>query len=121
MFNGDIQISFESTKNKEELIKIIEQELENIGSCSASASGGIEVSGGKYSGAFHKTTIDGRLSERDNRYTIQIEFKAKPSVLAWVICICAFPFGLAVLYFPNAAKGDVQRKLEQAFNEIKHR
>jgi hypothetical protein len=119
MFKGNASVSFKSSKTKEEVIKIVEEELQNMGNVSISSSGGVNITGSKFSGFGYETSIEGRVNERDGRFTVNIDFEAKPGTVGWLIAICFFPLGCAVFILPNNAKGDIQRKADQALSEIK--
>lgn len=119
MFKGNSSVSFKSSKTKADVIKIVEEQLETLGNVSVSSSGGINVTGSKFTGFGYKTNIEGRVSDRDGRFTVNIDFEAKPEVAGWAVAICLFPIGLAVMILPNNAKGDMQRKSDQALQEIK--
>lgn len=119
MFKGNSSVSFKSSKTKEEVISIVEEQLETMGNVSVTSSGSISVTGSKFSGFGYDTNIDGRVSERNGRFSINLDFEAKPSVPGWIVVVCFFPIGLAAFILPNNAKGDMQRKADQAFSEIK--
>jgi hypothetical protein len=119
MFKGNSAVSFKSSKTKLEVFQIVEDELEVLGNLSMSNSGGITITGSKFSGFSYNTIIEGRVSERDGRFTVYLDFQAKPSVIGWLISICAFPIGCLILILPNNAKGDMQRKSDMALSEIK--
>lgn len=119
MFNGNASVSFKSSKPKADVIKVVEEQLETMGTVSVSSSGGITITGSRFNGFSYKPSIEGRVSDREGRYTVNLDFQAKPDVMGWIIAICAFPLGLAVLILPNNAKSDIQRKADQALAEIK--
>jgi len=119
MFKGSTSVSFKSSKTKADVIKVVEEQLENMGNVSVSSSGGINVTGSKFAGFGYETNIEGRVSDRDGRFSVNIDFEAKPATAGWVIAICFFPLGLAVMILPNNAKGDMQRKADEALQEIK--
>ena len=112
-------MSFKSSKTKAEVISIVEEQLENMGNVSVSSSGGLNITGSKFSGFGYDTNIEGRVNERDGRFTVNIDFEAKPAIVGWIIAICFFPLGCAVFILPSNAKGDMQRKADQALSEIK--
>ena len=118
MFKGSSSVSFKSSKTKADVIKVVEEQLEILGNVSVSSSG-INVTGSKFTGFGYKTNIEGRVSDRDGRFTVNVDFEAKPEVGGWAVAICCFPIGLAVMILPNNAKGDMQRKSDQALQEIK--
>ena len=79
MFKGNSSVSFKSSKTKADVIKIVEEQLENMGNVSVSSSGGINITGSKFSGFGYDTNIEGRVNERDGRFTVNIDFEAKPA------------------------------------------
>jgi hypothetical protein len=119
MFNGNASLSFNSTKNKAEVIKVVEEQLEIMGTVSVSSAGGITITGSRFNGFSYKPSIEGRVIDRDGRYTINMDFQAKPDAIGWLIAICCFPLGCAIFILPNNAKSDMQRKADQALAEIK--
>ncbi len=119
MFKGNSSVSFRSSKTKADVIKVVEEQLEILGNVSVSSSGGINVTGSKFTGFGFNTNIEGRVSDRDGRFSVNVDFEAKPEVVGWAVAICFFPIGLAVMILPNNAKGDMQRKSDQALQEIK--
>jgi hypothetical protein len=119
MFNGNSSVSFKSSKTKLDVIKIVEEELETLGTVNITSSGGITITGSRFNGFSYKYNIDGRVNERDGRFTINIDYQAKPDVIGWLIGICFFPIGLAIFILANNAKGDIQRKADNTLSEIK--
>lgn len=119
MFNGNASVSFKSSKPKAEILKVVEESLEPMGTVSISSSGGITITGSRFSGFSYKPSIEGRVTDRDGRFTVNLVFEAKPDVMGWIIAVCAFPLGLAIFILPNSAKGNMQRKADQSLSEIK--
>ncbi len=119
MFKGNSSVSFKCSKSREEVISVVEEQLEILGNISVSSSGGFNITGTRFTGFSYETIIDGKVSERDGRFSINIDFQAKPTIVGWLIAICFFPLGLAILILPNNAKGDIQRKADQALFEVK--
>lgn len=119
MFKGNASISFKSSKTKADVIKVVEEQLESMGNVSLSSSGSINITGSRFSGFGYDTNIQGRVNERDGRFSINIDFEAKPGTAGWIVAICFFPLGCAVFILPNNAKSDMQRKADQALSEIK--
>jgi hypothetical protein len=119
MFKGNSSVSFKCSKVEADVIKVVEEQLSNMGNVSVSSSGSINVTGSKFSGFGYETSIEGRVNNRDGYFSVDIEFEARPATAGWLIAICFFPLGLAVMILPNNAKGDMQRKAEQALQEIK--
>lgn len=119
MFNGNSTVSFNTTKSKDEIIKIVEEQLEDLGGTTISSTGGISIQSSRYNGTGFASSIYGRLNERDGRYTVSIDYEVKLVTLGWVIVVCFFPIGLALLLLPNNTKSDIERKLERSLSEIK--
>jgi hypothetical protein len=119
MFNGNSTVSINTTKSKEEVIVIVEEQLEDIGATTISDTGGITIQSSRYNGTGFESTIYGRLNERDGRFIVSIDYEVKLVTLGWVIVVCFFPIGLALLLLPNNTKGDIERKLERSLSEIK--
>lgn len=118
MFKGNSSISFKSTKSKVDIIKVVEEQLENMGNVSVSSSGVINITSSKFSGFGYQPIIEGKVSERDGRFSVNIDFQATPQLAAWLISICFFPIGLLVMLLPFNAKSDMQRVSDQALQEI---
>ena len=119
MFSGNVSMSFKSSKSMEEVIKVVEEQLEVLGMPMVSSSGGITINGSRFNGFSYNPSIEGRLSNRDGKYSLTLEFQAKPDIMGWAIAICLFPIGVAVFILPNNAKSEIQRKSDQALAEIK--
>jgi hypothetical protein len=119
MFSGNVTMSFKSSKPMTEVVKVVEEQLEVLGMPMVSSSGGITVNGSRFNGFSYNPSIEGRLSNRDGKYSLTLEFQAKPDIMGWAIAICAFPIGVAVFILPNNAKSEIQRKADQALAEIK--
>jgi len=119
MFKGNASVRFTVSKPEDAIYKETEQTLDVLGRATVSSSGTISISEGKLSGFGYKAEFDGKIVERDGTYTVYLDFQAKPGIIAWIISIFLFPFGLAVLILPYNAKGDIQRKVERAMDELK--
>lgn len=119
MFTGNSSVTFTTSREKAEVYKEIEDLLEALGTVHISSSGGITISGSRFQGFSYKPNIDGRVSEREGRYTVNLDFQAKPDTMGWLIAICAFPIGLAIFILPNKAKAEIQRKSDHALSEVK--
>lgn len=119
MFSGNVSISFKCSKSMQDVIKVVEEELETLGLPMVSSSGGITINGSRFNGFSYDPSIEGRISNRDGKFSITLDFQAKPSVIGWVIAVCLFPIGLAVFILPNNAKSEIQRKADHALAEIK--
>ncbi|HXD93269.1 MAG TPA: hypothetical protein VNX01_08655 [Bacteroidia bacterium] len=119
MFKGNASTSFKTSKTKKEVFDIIEEELEVLGTISISQSGNIEIVSSKFNGFGYKVTLDGKISERDGKYTINIDFNASPGFAAWAITICFFPLGACIMILPNNAQSDMQQKSDRTLMGIK--
>jgi len=119
MFTGNSSVTFNSSKEKSEVYRELEELLETLGIVHISSSGGITITGSRFNGFSYKPSIDGRVTEREGRYTINLDFQAKPDTMGWLIAICGFPIGLAIFILPNNAKAEIQRKADHALSEVK--
>jgi hypothetical protein len=119
MFKGFSSVSFTTTKPKQEVFKVIEDELQMVGSTDISDRGTLKISASKMTGFAHDASIEGSIREKEGKYNIDIEFQAKPNVICWVIVVCLFPLGLAALILPSNAKGDMQRSVDRALENIR--
>ncbi len=119
MFSGNVSMSFKSSKSMEEVIKVVEEQLEVLGMPMVSSSGGITINGSRFNGFGYTPSIEGRISNREGKYSVTLDFQAKPDIIAWAIGICFFPIGFALFILPNNAKSEIQRKSDQALAEIK--
>ena len=119
MFSGNVSMSFKSSKSMEEVIKVVEEQLEVLGMPMVSSSGGITINGSRFNGFGYTPSIEGRISNREGKFSVTLDFQAKPDIMGWAIAICAFPIGVAVFILPNNAKSEIQRKSDQALAEIK--
>jgi len=119
MFNGNVTMSFKSSKPMTEVVKVVEEQLEVLGMPMVSSTGGITVNGSRFKGFSYNPSIEGRISNREGKYSVTLDFQAKPDIMGWAIAICLFPIGLAVFILPNNAKSEIQRKADQALGEIR--
>jgi hypothetical protein len=119
MFNGSNSVTIVSDKPAPEVKKYIIEALEGIGDVEINTNGAISIRTTKFNAFATTAEITGRLKERDNKYTIEIDFSAKLEAVGWIIAICFFPLGCAVLIFPNNAKGAMERKIDSALTDIK--
>jgi hypothetical protein len=120
MFRGNASARFTTSKPQDAVHKEVEQSLELLGRTTVSPSGTISISEGKFSGFGYKTECDGRIVERDGAYRLDLDFQAKPDIIAWIIAICLFPIGLAIFILPSNAKGDIQRKADRVIDDLKY-
>jgi hypothetical protein len=119
MFNGNSSLSFNTSMSMLDVVKIVEEQLEIMGTVNISPAGGITITGSRFNGFSYKPSIEGRIIQREGRFTVNLDFQAKPDTIGWLIAICCFPLGCAIFILPNNAKSDMQRKADQALAEIK--
>ncbi len=120
MFKGNASTRFETSKPKEEIYQEVEHILDTLGSATVSSSGTISIAEGKFNGFGYTAEFDGRIIERNGTYTVDLDFQATPNIISWIIAICLFPIGLAILILPYNAKGDMQRKSERVMDDLKY-
>jgi len=120
MFKGNASARFTVSKPQDAVYKEVEQSLDLLGRATVSSSGKISISEGKLSGFGYKAEFDGRVVERSGTYVFDLDFQAKPDIIAWLIAICLFPIGLAILILPYNAKGDIQRKADRVLDDLKY-
>ena len=122
MFKVESQVSFDSNKSKQDVLKSIERELEDLGAVDISQSGGIRIASTKFNSLVHRTDIAGRFSERDGRYLVELSADANINAIGWILIsggLLFFFLGLAFLIIPwNSTKNALQ-KFEYKLSEIK--
>jgi len=118
MFKGNASARFTASKPQDAVYKEVEESLHVLGHATVSSSGTISISEGKFSGFGYRAEFNGKIIERDGTYTLDLEFEAKPEIIAWIISICFFPFGLLILILPYNAKGDIQRKANRVMDDL---
>lgn len=119
MFNAANSISFTSDKPSQDVKKYVLDALESIGDAEINDSGAINIRTAKFNAFATTVEITGRLKERDGKYTLEVDYAAKIATVGWIIAICLFPLGCAVLIFPNNAKGSMDKKIDSVLTDIK--
>ena len=122
MFKVESQVSFDSNKSEEEILKTIERELEDMGTVEVSRAGGIKISSTKFNSLLHRTDIEGRHKERDGRYIVELSADAKLNGLGWLLVVLGFLIalmGLLILIIPWMGTKNALQKFEYKLNEIK--
>jgi hypothetical protein len=119
MFSGSTDVTFESAKPPQEVVGQIKECLESLGRFSIDKSGQFEIGGTKFNGFGFKSKIDGTVRAKDGRYSVNVDWTAKPEIVAWLLAICLFPFGLAIFLLPYNAKSEIERKVEKALSALK--
>lgn len=119
MFKANASIRFETSKPKKEVFELLEEELNTLGATEISERGAVRINGSKNNSFSHDVTIEGTIREKDGKYNVEIDANVKPTIVAWIIALCLFPLGLAVLIMPNNAKGEIQQKANKALDNVK--
>jgi hypothetical protein len=119
MFNGNSSVNFKCSKDLDSVIKESEDYLDILGVTNFSKSGSFTISSQKFSGFGYNSNIEGRITNRDGKYNVSVDFQVKPTVITWLIAICFFPFGLLIFLSPSNAKKEINNKIEQALRDIK--
>jgi hypothetical protein len=117
MFKANSSTSFKTDKPKTEVFKVIEENLETLGSVEISDNGVIKINASKNSSFSHDCMIDGKVREKDGKYSIDIDVEAKPTVVLWVLALCGI--GLIMLILPYMAKGELSKKADRALDNIR--
>ena len=119
MFNGSQNTNFKTDKPKEKVYQVIQDNLETLGNVEISDSGLIKINASRFSGFAHDGEITGNIREKEGKYSVELEWEAKPK---WIIIIiaglCLFGLGLALLILPFMANNDIQKKAASALDII---
>jgi len=118
MFKANCSTSFKTEKSKSEVFAIIEDNLETLGSVVVSDSGNIQINAEKNNSFSHSCLIQGKIKERDGKYSIDLDIEVKPSILIWVLILFG-GLGLILLALPLLAKNDLQKKADRALDNIR--
>ena len=119
MFKGMTNVSFTTTKPKQEVFKVIEDELSSVGSVDINDRGTLKINASKMSGFAHDATIEGNIREKEGKYNIDIDFQAKPNTTCWIIAIVTCGWGLLLLILVAMAKSEMQKSIDRALDNIK--
>ena len=117
MFKANSSTNFKTDKPKAEVLKVIEENLETLGSVEISDNGVIKINASKNSSFSHDCIIDGKVREKEGKYSIDIDVEAKPTVVLWVLPLCGI--GLIMLILPYMAKGELQKKADRDLDNIR--
>jgi len=118
MFKGISSTNFRTDKPKSEVFNIIEENLEALGSVDISENGVIKIYANKNNSWSHDCFIDGKVRERDGKYSIDIDIVVKPKTILWVLVIC-YGIGLVLLFFPYSAKSELVTKADRVLDNIR--
>lgn len=120
MFKGSQSTNFKTEVPQEKVYEIVQDQLETIGSVEISDRGIIKINASKFSGFSHSCEITGTIRAKENKYTIELEWEAKPN---WTIVIlaalCLFGVGLVLLIFPHTANNDMLKKCASTLDNIR--
>lgn len=90
-----------------------------LGEVELSKSGQFEIDGKKFASFTHKVDIDGSIRKKDDRAVIEVNYRIQPQIICWIISVCFFPLGLAILLLPFNAKNDLDRRLEKSCKALR--
>ena len=120
MFSGEerIRIPLAGIDNNA-LIRGVVDCFSTLGEVEISKSGSFEIAGKKFASFTHKVDIDGSIRKKDDKAAIEVNYRIQPQIITWIICICFFPFGLAILLLPYNAKMDLERRVEKSCRALR--
>jgi hypothetical protein len=118
MFKANCTTSFKTDKLKSEVFKIIEDNLETLGSVDVTENGTVRINAEKNNSFSHNCQIQGKVKERDGKYSIDLDIEVKPSLLIWALIIVG-GLGLILFALPLLAKSDLQKKADRALENIR--
>lgn len=122
LFSGTANSSFKSDKPFPEVLKLIQDALENVGPVDISDKGLIAINARGFSGFSHDASISGTIRGKDGKYFIDMNYEARMTTVAWVLVVIGFfcfGAGLLVLLFPLLSKNDMKKKVEKALDDIR--
>ena len=118
MFNGNANTSFKSEKTKKDVLSDIESQLESLGTVDMNDNGSFKINASKFSQFTHDSTMEGTVREKDGKYSIDISFTAKPTMVCWILVICTF-IGILAIILPIMAKSEMQKTVDNVLTNIK--
>lgn len=120
MFKGSQSTNFKTDKPKEKVYELIQDNLENFGSVDISDRGQIKINASRYSGFAHDSEITGTIREKEGKYSVEIEWEAKPKwIIIIILALCLMGIGLALLILPFMASNEIQKKAASALDNIR--
>lgn len=121
MFKGSLSTNFKTDQSKEKVYENIQDQLESLGSVELSDRGIIKINASKFSGFAHDCVIEGKIRERENKYTVELEWEANPNWgLVIIVSLCLFGLGLVLLIFPYMANADIQKRAASVLDNIRY-
>jgi len=122
LFSGSATTSFKTDKPFNEVVKHVQDMLENIGTVDISEKGRIVVNAKRFDNFSHESTIEGSIREKEGKFYIELNYEAQMTTVGWVLVVvglfCAGA-GLLVLIFPFLSKNEMKKKTEKALDEIR--
>lgn len=119
MFKGSQSTNFKTDKPKEKVYEVIQDNLETLGNVEISDRGQIKINASRFSGFAHDGEITGIIREKEGKYSVELEWEAKPKWLIIIIAaLCLIGIGLALLILPFMANSDIQKKAASALDNI---
>jgi hypothetical protein len=120
MFKGSNSTNFKTDKPKEKVYQVIQDNLETLGNVEISDRGQIKINASRFSGFIHDSEITGTIREKEGKYTVELEWEAKPKWLIFIIvAFFSCGLGLALLILPIIANSDMQKKAASALDNIR--
>lgn len=119
MFNGNSSITVKAITTESSVISALTDSLQSLGDAQVHENGRISIRATKFDGFACSTSLSGRWKIRNEQIIVEISCQATPDVLAWLIAICFFPLGLAILFIPYNTKSEMMRQIDGALNDAK--
>ena len=120
MFKGSQNTNFKSDSPIEKVHEIIQENLETLGSVDISDRGQIRINASRFNGFVHDCEITGTVREKEGKYSVELEWEAKPKWLIIIIAaLCLVGLGLVLLILPFMANNDMQKKVSSALDNIR--
>jgi len=121
MFKGTKDSVVKTSKPLKDVIKVIEDCSDYIGSVSVSESGNISTNATRFEGFGYVPEITGFVLDKGKgKFFISIHHTTKVGAMAWIIAICFFPFGLVAFLPAYNGNQTMSVKVDQLLNEVKH-
>ena len=124
MFSSEEILRLRSSKNKEEVLAKIKDNLEDLGEVSISKNGLISIiPSGKYLGLLNDTVIDGTIKDTSGEYKLVISFKCSPTITAWIIVglgvlFCLIIGGFVAFIPAYSAKNKIERDIKRLMGNL---
>jgi hypothetical protein len=120
MFKGSQNTNFKADTPKEKVYEIIQENLETLGSVDISDRGQIRINASRFNGFVHDCEITGTVREKEGKYSVELEWEAKPKwIIVIIAALCLVGLGLGLLVLPFMANNDMQKKASSALDNIR--